>query len=228
VAVFLMITPQGSKLWRLAYRYAGKQKTLAFGAYPTVSLEQARAAAKKLLADGEDPGAAKKAKKRQRKLDADNTFQAIAKEWVEKGRREGRTAGTLSKTEWLLGFAYPIIGRRPIGTISSVEVLEVLRLVENRGRHESARRLRGTIGSVFRYAIATARAENDPTVALRGALEVPVVKHRAALTDPKALGGLLRAIDSFDGQPDDRRGASVDGDPASSAGRIARRTMIRV
>jgi integrase len=202
--LFLMVTPQASKLWRLAYRYAGKQKTLALGAYPAVSLEQARAgrtAAKKLLADGEDPGVAKKAEKRQRKLDADNTFQVVAKEWVEKGRREGRTAGTLSKTEWLLGFAYPIIGRRPIGAISSAEVLEVLRLVENRGRHESARRLRGTIGSVFRYAIATARAENDPTVALRGALVVPVVKHRAALTDPKALGGLLRAIDSFDGQP---------------------------
>ncbi len=202
--LFLMITPQGSKLWRLAYRYAGKQKTLAIGAYPAVSLEKAResrAAAKKLLADGLDPSDAKKAEKRQRKLDADNTFQAVAKEWVEKGRREGRAEATLKKTEWLLGFAYPIIGRRPIAVISSAEVLEVLRLVENRGRHESARRLRGTIGSVFRYAIATARAENDPTVALRGALVVPVVKHRAALTDPKALGGLLRAIDSFDGQP---------------------------
>lgn len=201
--LFLMVTPQGSKLWRLAYRFAGKQKTLALGAYPAVSLEkarEARGATKKLLAEGTDPADAKRIEKRQRKLANENTFQTIAEEWLGKLRREGRAAKTLEKTEWLLGFAYPLIGRRPLTAISSAEILDVLRRVENRGRHETARRLRSTIGSVFRYGIATARAENDPTVALRGALVVPKVQHRAAVTDPKALGGLLRAIDGFDGQ----------------------------
>ena len=203
----LLVTTRGSKLWRLAYRYSGKQKTLAIGAYPAVSLEKARSArlvAKRQLADGIDPSDAKRAEKRQELQAGQDTFQAVADEWMEKLRREGRAASTLSKTEWLLAFALPSLGRRPIAAISSAEVLDVLRRVEARGRLESARRLRSTVGSVFRYAIATARAENDPTVALRGALVVPQVKHRPALTDPKALGALLRAIDEFDGQPTTR------------------------
>lgn len=203
----LLVTPQGSKLWRLAYRYAGKQKTLAIGIYPAVSLEKARTArgdAKTLLADGTDPGEAKKADTRRQKIAAANTFQAVAEEWVEKSRREGRAATTLTKVEWLLDFAYPAIGGRPVADISSAEVLEVLRKVENRGNYETARRLRGTIGSVFRYAIATARAENDPTVALRGALVAPTVTHRPTLLDPKSIGALLRAIDGFQGQPTTR------------------------
>jgi integrase len=203
----LMITPRGSKLWRLAYRFGGKQKTLAIGAYPVVTLERARAArtaAKMLLAEGIDPSDAKKAEKRRQKLSSENTFQAVADEWLTKQRREGRARATMAKSEWLLDFALPTLGRRPIAAISSAEVLDVLRRVENRGRLESARRLRSTIGSVFRYAIATARAENDPTVALRGALVVPKVRHRPAITDRKALGALLRAIDGFDGQPTTR------------------------
>lgn len=205
--LYLMVTPQGSKLWRMAYRFAGKQKTLAIGPYPTVSLERARevrSAAKRLLGEGVDPSEAKKAEKRQRKLAAENTFQAIADEYIEKLRREGRAPATLVKVEWLLGLADPFLGHRPISSISSAEVLDVLRRVENRGRFETARRLRSTIGSVFRYAIATARAENDPTVALRGALIAPKVTHRPAITERKALGGLLRAIDGFDGQPTTR------------------------
>ncbi|MBU0724161.1 MAG: integrase arm-type DNA-binding domain-containing protein [Alphaproteobacteria bacterium] len=205
--LFLMVTPQGSKLWRLAYRFAGKQKTLAVGAYPAISLEkarEARGATKKLLAEGTDPADARRVEKHKQKLASENTFQTIADEWLQKLRREGRAVRTLAKTEWLLAFANPVIGRRPIAAISSAEVLEVLRRVENRGRHETARRLRSTIGSVFRYGISTARAENDPTVALRGALVTPKVQHRAAVTDPKALGGLLRAIDGFDGQPTTR------------------------
>jgi integrase len=203
----LLVTTSGSKLWRLAYRFAGKQKTLAIGAYPAVSLEKARQArltAKQQLADGIDPSAAKRAEKRQMLLAGQNTFQAIAEEWLEKLRREGRATSTLSKTEWLLAFAFPSLGPRPIATISSAEVLDVLRRVEARGRLETARRLRSTVGSVFRYAIATARAENDPTVALRGALVIPQVKHRPALTDPKAFGALLRAVVDFDGQPTTR------------------------
>jgi len=205
--LFLLVTPHGSKLWRLAYRFAGKQKTLAIGVYPTVTLEKARVAreaAKRLLADGADPSAARKAEKRRQRLAAENTFTAVAEEWVGKLHKEGRAPSTLAKKIWLLEFACPLIGRRPIAEISSAEVLDVLRRVEARGRLESARRLRSTIGSVFRYAIATARAENDPTVALRGALLTPKVRHRAAITEPKAIGALLRAIDGFDGQPTTR------------------------
>lgn len=201
------VTPGGSKLWRLAYRFSGKQKLLAIGAYPVVTLEKAREArlnAKRQLSEGIDPSEAKKADKRAQRVATANTFEAIAAEYVEKLMKEGRSPRTLSKVEWLLGMAYPLIGRRPIAEISSAEVLEVLRKVERRGRHESARRLRSTIGSVFRYAIATTRAENDPSVALRGALITPKVTHRAAITDPKALGGLLRAVDGFDGQPTTR------------------------
>ena len=203
----LLVTPQGSKLWRLAYRYAGKQKTLAIGAYPAVTLEDARdarAAAKKLIAGGTDPGVAKKTEKRQQMIAAANTFQAVAEEWMDKRQREGRAATTQTKTQWLLDFAYPTIGNRPIAEISSAEVLETLRTVEKRGRYETARRLRSTIGGVFRYAIATARAEYDPTVALRGALTAPIVTHRPAITDPASFGALLRAMDGFEGQPTTR------------------------
>jgi integrase len=115
--------------------------------------------------------------------------------------REGRAEATIDKTTWLLDFARPALGNRPVSEITAAEILAVLRTVEKRGRHESARRLRSTIGGVFRYAIATARAENDPSLALRGALTTPTVTHRAAVTEPKQLGALLRAIEGFDGQP---------------------------
>jgi integrase len=115
--------------------------------------------------------------------------------------REGRAEATLKKTKWLFDFARPLIGERPVAEISAAEVLAVLRKVEVRGRHETARRLRSTIGSVFRYAIATARADNDPTFALRGALTAPKVKPRAAVTDSKAVGALVRSVWGYDGQP---------------------------
>lgn len=200
----LLVTATGSKLWRLAYRFDGKQKQLALGAYPTVSLADARAAredAKKLLASGIDPSVQAKLEKVARATSSANTFSVIADEYVDKMRREGRADATLEKTTWLLAFARPDLGNRPVSEISAVEVLHVLRKVEARGKLESARRLRSTIGSVFRYAIATARAENDPTFALRGALTTPRVRPRAAVTEEKALGALLRAVDAYDGQP---------------------------
>lgn len=200
----LLVTATGSKLWRLAYRFDGKQKQLALGAYPTITLADARTAredAKKLLASGIDPSLQAKLEKVARATSSANTFSVIADEYLDKMRREGRADATLEKTTWLLGFARPDLGNRPMAEISAVEVLHVLRKVEARGKLESARRLRSTIGSVFRYAIATARAENDPTFALRGALTTPRVTPRAAVTDEKALGALLRAVDAYDGQP---------------------------
>lgn len=199
----VLVTPGGSKLWRLAYRYAGKQKTLSIGAYPAVSLEMARAAredAKRSLAEGVDPSDRKREDRLRARSGAAQTFRAVGDEYVQKLEREGRAPVTLDKVRWLLGMTHPKLGNRPVAEISSAEVLDVLRQVERRGHLETARRLRSTIGSVLRYAIATARAENDPTVALRGALVAPKVKHRAAITDRDALGGLLRAISGFDGQ----------------------------
>ena len=200
----LLVTPSGSRLWRMHYRFAGKQKTLSFGAYPDVSLARARAKrgqAKELLAAGTDPGVKARLDKLARQASALNSFGHIADELLAKLAREGRADATLKKSAWLLGLARPLLGDRPISEIIAAEVLAALRKVERRGRFESARRLRSTIGSVFRYAIATARAERDPTIALRGALITPIVKPRPAVTDPRALGALLRAIDGFDGQP---------------------------
>lgn len=199
----LWVQPNGAKLWRLAYRFGGKQKLLAFGAYPMFSLADARRArdgAKRTLALDKDPSQVKRATKAAQ-ASGEATFRAIAGEYLAKLKREGRANITLLKREWLLSFAYPLIGSRDIKEISAAEVLTVLRAVEQRGHHETARRLRSTIGSVFRYGVATARAENDPTFALRGALTTPMVKPRAAVTDPRAFGALLRTIDGFDGQP---------------------------
>lgn len=202
--LYLLVNPNGSRLWRLKYRFAGSEKLLALGAYPAVTLAKARTKrdeAKGLLADGIDPNEAKKEIQREIVAESVNTFGTIADEWVAKLTREGRAERTLQKTGWLLTFARPKLGTRPIRQITAAEILEVLRTVEIRGRHESARRLRSTIGGVFRYAIATARAENDPTIALQGALTRPTVNHRAAITDPVAFGALLRALDGFEGQP---------------------------
>ena len=134
----------------------------------------------------------------------ENTFATIADEVLAKQEREGRAATTLTKKRWLLDLAATDLGERPIAEITAAEILVPLRRVEKRGRFESARRLRGTIGEVFRYAIATARAETDPTLALRGALTIPTVTYRAALTTANGFGGLLRSIWGHDGMPETR------------------------
>lgn len=203
----LLISTAGGKLWRLSYRHDGKQKTLALGAYPVVSLSDARAkrdGAKKLLATGIDPSQQAKMDKANRQASSANTFNAVADDFLVKVVREGKADVTLAKKRWLLGLARSDLGQRPIAEISAAEVLVPLRKVEAQGNYETARRLRSTIGQVFRYAIATARAENDPTFGLKGALTSPVVTHRAALTDKKAFGGLLRAIWGYEGMPETR------------------------
>jgi integrase len=203
----LWITPDGAKRWRLAYRFAGAQKNLAIGVYPAVGLKEARAArdaAKRLLGDGQDPSVARKIAKGARAQAVADTFDAVAKELLDKKHREEKSGRTLAKIEWLLGLASPAIGARPVSEITAPEILRVLRAVEARGRHETARRLRATIGQVFRYAVATGRADADPTGALKGAITSPVVRHRAAIIDPKAFGGLLRAIAAYEGAPETR------------------------
>ena len=198
--LYLLIAPHGSKLWRLAYRFGGKQKTLAIGAYPTFTLKAAREKreeAKRLLANGIDPSTQRRLEKQI--TSAGNTFNAVAEEVLAKMEKEGRADATLTKKRWLLDFAYPAFGDRPIAKITAPEVLSVLRRVEARGRYETARRLRSTCGTIFRYAIATGRAERDPSADLRGALTSPKVNHRATIVDPVGIGALLRAIDGYDG-----------------------------
>lgn len=202
--LFLLTQPGGGKLWRLAYRFTGKQKTLALGAYPAVSLTDARAGrdrAKKLLAQGVDPSVQQKAQRRATRVAAANTFRLIGDELMAKQEREGRADVTLAKNRWLLSLAYEDIGDRPVSEIAAPDLLDALRKVERRGRYETAKRLRTVCGMVFRYAIATGRAERDPSADLRGALTVHKVNHRATIVDPKGIGALLRAIDSFEGQP---------------------------
>jgi len=198
----LWVQPSGSKLWNLAYRFAGKQRKLAIGSYPGIGLREARAKreeAKKLLASGFDPSQQKRLVKLASESQKADTFEAISREVLEKKRREGKSETTVSKAEWLFGLATPALGSRPIAEIAAPEVLAVLRQVETGGRLETARRLRAIIGQAFRFAVATGRATGDPTSALRGALTAPVVQHRAAIVEPVPFGALLRAIDGYDG-----------------------------
>ncbi|MCB1393699.1 integrase arm-type DNA-binding domain-containing protein [Nitrobacter sp.] len=200
----LWIMPTGAKLWRLAYRYNGKQKLIAIGSYPIISLVSARRRrddARKLLADGKDPSAQKKLDKAARLTTNANTFNALADDYLEKMKRNQRAQTTIGKVEWLLDHARSSLGQRPISEIEAIEVLAVLQPIEASGKLETVTRVRETIGAVFRHAIQTARAKADPTQALRGALATPKVKSYAAITDPAAFGGLLRAIDGFMGQP---------------------------
>jgi len=198
----LLIQPHGSKLWRLAYRFGGKQRTLALGIYPLVTLEDARQRghqARRLLGNGIDPSA----QRRIEKLTSvtDRTFKSVAEEFLAKLEKEGRAPRTIKKLRWLLNFACSSVGDRCVAEITAPELLSVLRKVEARGRYETARRLRSTCGMVFRYAIATGRAERDPSADLRGALTSPKPNHRSTIVEPVAIGALLRAIEGFDGQP---------------------------
>jgi integrase len=202
--LYLLVQPNAAKLWRLAYRFDGKQKLLALGPYPVTSLSDARAKrdeAKKLLAQGSDPSVERKAERGAARLSRRNTFAAVAEELFDKWKAEGDAVTTLKKKKWLLGFANAELGNRPIAEIKAPELLDALRKIEKRGRYETAGRVRSTAGAVFRYAIATGRAERDPSADLRGALITPTVTHRATIVEPGQIGALLRAIDGFEGQP---------------------------
>jgi integrase len=195
-------TPMGGKCWRLKYRFAGKEKTLALGTYPEISLSDARQRrddARKLLAKGVDPGEVKKAQKAAMVAETENSFEVVAREWhaMQKGVwTAGHAERTMQRLERDI-FRY--IGSRPIGEITPPELLAVFRRIESRGAHETAHRARFVCGQIFRYAVATGRAERDPAADLKGALTPLKGKHHAAITDPKDVAPLLRAIDSYQG-----------------------------
>ncbi|HEY6640600.1 tyrosine-type recombinase/integrase [Povalibacter sp.] len=201
--LYLLVTPTGSRLWRFKYRMHGIERVLALGQYPDVTLQSARARrekARQLVAEGIDPGALRKAEKAK----LASTFKDVALAWLERQRKSFSEA-TIEKTQWMFeSYLFPAFGVRPIATITAADLLHVLLKVEARGRNETAHRLRQRLGQIFRYSVVTNLREHDPTPALRGALAPVVTTHRAAITDPKEIGGLLRAIDSYSGQPTTR------------------------
>lgn len=202
--LYLHIQPSGSKLWRLKYRFAKKEKVLSFGPYPLITIAEARQKrdhAKKLLSDGIDPGEQKKRKKQETEKQVAQTFGLLASEFIEQMEGNGAAAATLKKTRWLLKSLASPLSKRPIRQITPAEILDLLKKIEKSGRRETARRLRGTIGSVFRFAIVTLRAETDPTVALHGALLATRSAGRAAIMDERKFGALLVSIDDYDGWP---------------------------
>ena len=200
--LYLLVTTTGGKLWRMDYRYGDKRKTSSFGAYPTVSLSDARQMredAKKLLENDVDPGEVKKAQRATRGEQNANSFEVVAREWHGKYAHTWVASHAQHKLERLEKNVFPWIGKRPVAEITAPEVLEVLRLMESRGILDTAHRVRFECGAIFRYAVATGRADRDPVADLKGAL--PPVKngHHSAPTEPKLVAPLLRAIDEFQG-----------------------------
>lgn len=202
--LFLVVQPSGSKLWRMRYFFLGKERTLSIGPYPLVSLADARAKrddAKRLILAGTDPSVQKKLDRIAAESAARNTFGLIAEEYLSNLAANGAAPKTLQKNRWMLEDLTTPIAKRPIAEITPAEILDLLKRIEKTGRRETARRLRGRIGAVFRYAVVTLRATTDPTFALQGALLKPNTKPRAAITDERQFGALLRAIDAFAGWP---------------------------
>lgn len=203
--MFLLVTPAGGKLWRLKFRVDGREKLLAIGTYPEIGLGEARRRreeARELIALGKDPSREKQREKVRARIQAADTFKAICDEYCAKRRRDGQkgwSPATAIRSEYLLSLVCGSIGKLPIGEIEPADVLTAIRRIEGKGKLESARRSLQLAGSVFRYAVATARLASDPTRDLRGALTVPTVTHYGAITDAKKVGALLRAIDEYEG-----------------------------
>jgi len=200
--LLLIVRPTGGKLWRFKYRFAGKEQQLTIGTYPDVGLKEARErrdAARKVITEGKDPSAEKKRAKLAEAVSVCNTFKAVAEEFVDKQRREGRAEATLVKARWHLSLL-KALHFRPIAEIEPVELLAELRKVETEGHHEAARQVRAFASRVFCYGVATTRCKHDVAAPLVRALTTPKVTHRAAILEPVKVGQLLRAIEGFDGQ----------------------------
>ena len=200
--LYLQVTPQGGKWWRLKYRFGGKEKLLSLGTYPDISLSQARQKredAKKLLAIDIDPSENRKQSKANNKLNTENSFELVAREWWQshmKNKADSHKEKVIRRFELYL---FPWIGKKPISSITAPQMLETLRRIEKQNKVETAHRTLQTAGQVFRYAVQTGRAVRDVTADLKGALPATTVKHMAAFTEPKDVAELLRAFDAFNG-----------------------------
>ena len=212
--LYLEVAPSGGKWWRLKYRIDGREKRLSLGIYPDVPLagrkdketgiwidgaREKRDKARQLLAEGIDPSSHRKAVKKARADRAENSFEAVAREWHRKFSAQWTVSHGEKNLRALERDVFPWLGPRPISDLAAPDLLKVLRRIEGRGAADTAHRVRQISGQVFRYAIATGRCERDPSADLRGALAPVRSTHLAALTEPKAIGGLLRAIDGYSG-----------------------------
>lgn len=200
--LFLLVTPTGQRYWRLKYRVAGKEKLLALGVYPDVSLAAARKKrdeAREKLAAGVDPGEAKKADKRAARLAVINTFEALAQAWMEERRPYVEPAQYDKTFARFKSDAFPWIGKRPIIEIEAPEILDVLKRVDSRGARFTAHRLRSEISRVFRYGIKEGLCKADPARDLLGAIPPSQTTHFASITEPTKVGEMLRAFDGFTG-----------------------------
>lgn len=200
--LFLLVAPAGGKWWRLKYRFESKEKLLSLGIYPEVSLKNARQRrddARKLLANGVDPGSIKKAQKAAKTALAANSFEIVAREWFDKHApnwKENHSSKIIRRLEVDL---FPWLGVCPVGEITAPDLLAAIRRIESRGALETAHRALANCGQVFRYAVATGRAQRDTAADLRGSLPPVKEKHHASITDPKAIGELLRDIEGYQG-----------------------------
>jgi len=200
--LFLLVHPNGSKYWRQKYRFGGKEKLLSLGVYPDTGLKDARQrrdAARKLLADGVDPGEHRKAAKAVKVERAANSFEVIGREWFEKNRETWAPSHADKIIKRLENDVFPWLGGKAIAEITAPDVLAVLRRIEGRGTLDTAHRAGGNCSQIFRYAIATGRAVRDPVPDLRGALPPARGGNFAAITEPAKVAELLRAIDAFSG-----------------------------
>ena len=200
--LFLLVNRGGSKLWRQKYRHMGKERLLSHGQYPDVTLAQARQKrdeARAQLADGKDPAVEKKLAQINAETQSRTTFKLIAEEYIENMEERGRAPATMVKKRWILLDLSAPLHKRPINEITSAEVLYLLKSIEKSGRRETAKKMRSEISAVFRLAVVTLRAEGDPTSAIKDALIPPKVKSRAAITDEKKFGQLLRDLEEYTG-----------------------------
>lgn len=200
--LYLEVAPTGGKWWRLKYRFAGKEKRISLGVYPDVSLKEAREkrdAARKHLSNEIDPGEHRKAAKASNADDGTDGFEVVAREWFVKFSPNWVASHSDKIIRRLERDVFPWLGKRPIGEITAPELLLTIRRVEQRGAVETAHRAMQNCSQVFRYAIATGRAVRDPAGDLRGAIPPSKGKHHASITDPKAIGALLRAINGYEG-----------------------------
>lgn len=199
--LFLLVTPTGGRLWRFKYRFGGSERLLSIGTYPEASLAEARQRrdqASALLANGIDPSETKKAQKAAGNQETES-FEIIAREWYAKFSPSWATSYAKTTIRRLELFIFPWLGARPVKSITAPELLAALRRIEAKGALETAHRVKQVCGQVFRYAIATGRAERDPSGDLRGAIPPASGKHMATITDPKEIAGLLRSIDDYRG-----------------------------
>jgi integrase len=203
--LYIEVFPHGSKLWRWKFRSGGKEKRLALGSYPEVSLKAARErrdAERAKLEQGVDPAIARKRGKAAAKISAANTFAAVAREYIDsKMAGDGRAGATIAKARWFLEQLEPAVGTMPISEVDPQLLLAALKRLEAKGRHETAKKCRSFASRVFRYGVATGRCKADPAQLLQGALITPKARNYAAILEPLKLGALLRAIEEYDGGP---------------------------